>query len=206
MHGVCSVKLCRNEGEAVITLYGEDYRITMADYEAIGIADGERVEDEKASLLAEAAEKLSCIKKAFTYLSYRALPSFKLFQKLKTAGFSKDAVEKTIVLLTKKGYLNDDELCVDYAVALRNSKKFGKSRLCKELYAKGFNREQIEEAVEKAFEDYDEVAAATEILEKKFPSLCTEDRQARAKVSAYLYRMGYSYDDINNALEAFGRE
>ena len=106
MHGVCSVKLCRSEGEAVITLYGEDYRITMADYEAIGIADGESVEDEKASLLAEAAEKLSCIKKAFTYLSYRALPSFKLFQKLKTAGFSKDAVEKTIDAKRRAVFLN----------------------------------------------------------------------------------------------------
>ncbi len=206
MGDLCSVKLYRSEGEAVVTLCGEDYRITMADYEAIGITDGEGVEDEKASLLAEAAEKLSCIKKAFTYLSYRALPSLKLRQKLKKAGFTEEAIDKTIALMMKKGYLNDYELCVDYAVALRNSKRFGRARLLKELYAKGFTREQTEEAIEAAFEDYDTVAAVTELLEKKFPSLCAEDRQARAKATAYLYRMGYSYDDINNAIEAFGRE
>ena len=206
MSGVCSVKLCRSDGEAVVTLYGEDYRVTMADYEQIGVADGEEVDEEKAALFAEAAEKLSCIKKAFVYLSYRALPRRKLEEKLKKAGFCEAAIEKTVALLIKKGYLNDGELCFEYAVALRDGKKFGASRLRKELYSKGFSKECIEEALNAAFEEYEQEDAVLELLAKKFPSLQPDDRQGRSRAVAYLYRMGYSYDDINNAIEAFGRE
>lgn len=206
MTGVCSVKLCRNDGEAVVTACGEEYRITIADLEALGLEDGGAVDDEGLQTLSECAEKLSCIKKSFVYLSYRALPALKLRQKLKTAGFSEDAIDKTIRLLTKKGYLNDEELCLDYAVALRDGKKFGASRLRKELYAKGFSRECVDSAVEEAFEDYETEEAILSVLSRKFLSLEAEDRQARAKAVAYLYRMGYSYDDINNAIEAFGRE
>lgn len=206
MSGICSVKLCRSDGEAVVTVHGEDYRITIADFQSLGLEDGLAVDEEGLQSLAECAEKLSCIKKALVYLSYRALPTLKLRQKLKKAGFGEDAVDKTLELLTKKGYLNDQELCADYAVALRDSKKFGASRLRKELYAKGFSGEDVDSAVEEAFEGYDAEDAILAVLSKKFPSLQAEDRQARAKAVAYLYRMGYSYDDINNAIEVFGRE
>ena len=206
MNGFCSVKLCRSDGEAVVTACGEEHRITIADWEALGLEDGGAVDDDGLQTLSECAEKLSCIKKALVYLSYRALPSLKLRQKLKTAGFCEDAIDKTLALLVKKGYVNDEELCADYATVLRDSKKYGASRLRKELYAKGFSRECVDSAVEEAFEDYETEEAILSVLSKKFPSLHAEDRQARAKAVAYLYRMGYSYDDINNAIEAFGRE
>ena len=206
MNGFCSVKLCRSDGEAVVTACGEEYRITIADWEALGLEDGGAVDDDGLQTLSECAEKLSCIKKALVYLSYRALPSLKLRQKLKTAGFCEDAIDKTLALLVKKGYVNDEELCADYATVLRDSKQYGASRLRKELYAKGFSRECVDSAVEEAFEDYETEEAILSVLSKKFPSLHAEDRQARAKAVAYLYRMGYSYDDINNAIEAFGRE
>jgi SOS response regulatory protein OraA/RecX len=154
MNGFCSVKLCRSDGEAVVTACGEEYRITIADWEALGLEDGGAVDDDGVQTLSECAEKLSCIKKALVYLSYRALPSLKLRQKLKTAGFCEDAIDKTLAILVKKGYVNDEELCADYATVLRDSKKYGASRLRKELYAKGFSRECVDSAVEEAFEDY----------------------------------------------------
>lgn len=206
MSALYSVKLLRGDGEAEVSAGGNVFRITMADFEALGIEDGGVVDGDGLCALEECAEKLSCIKKAQVYLSYRALPTRKLEQKLVLAGYSEDAIEKTVALLIKKGYLNDAELCLDYAVALRDGKRFGVSRLRKELYGKGFSRECVDEALEIAFDEYETEDALLELLAKKFPSLHGEDRQARAKAVAYLYRMGYSYDDINNAIEAFGRE
>lgn len=206
MSGCYSVKLLRSHGEAEVSADGSVFRITIADFELLGIEDGAAADEDGLSALEEAAEKLSCIKKSQVYLSYRALPARKLEQKLKKAGFSEESIEKTVELLIKKGYLNDEELCYDYAVAMRDSKRFGVSRLRKELYGKGFSRECVEDALAKAFEGYETEDPILELLAKKFPSLQAEDRQARAKAVAYLYRMGYSYDDINNAIEAFGRE
>lgn len=201
-----SVQLFRSDGEAEVQCLGQKYRITIADLEASGITEGMEADEDALALLEQGAEKLACIKKAQVYLSYRALPGRKLAEKLKKAGFSETAIQKTTELLTRKGYLNDGELCADYAAALHRSKGFGGARLRKELYAKGFDRECVDEAVEAVLEDNDTEAVITELLRKKFPSLHPEDRQARSKAVAYLYRMGYSYDNINNAIEAFGRE
>lgn len=206
MVGFYAIKLYKNDGEAVVTADNQEYRITIADLEKSGISDGSVIEDGEVAFLTEAAEKLSCIKKAFVYLSYRALPTRKLEQKLKQARFSETAIEKCISLLIKKGYLNDDELCFEYACALRDGKLFGVTRLRKELYAKGFSRESIEAALENVYTDFDTETAVVTAITKKFPNFDAEDRQNRAKVVAYLYRLGYSYDDINNAIMAFERE
>jgi len=206
MVGVYAVKLLKSDGEAIVTANGEEYRITIADLEASAIQDGDVVEEIGLIFLTEASEKLACIKKAFVYLSYRALPTRKLEQKLKQAGFSETAIEKSIPLLIKKGYLNDDELCFEYACALRDSKLFGASRLRKELYAKGFKRETIETALDAVYADYDIETAVVSAINKKFSDFDKEDRLQRAKVVAYLYRLGYSYDDINNAISAFEKE
>ncbi len=199
-----AVKLYPKEGEALVEALGQKYRITIADFESIGIVDGEEVGDDGVELLCEAAEKLSCIKKAFVYLSYKAHPKRALGQKLRRAGFSETATEKALVLLEKKGYLDDAALCEEYAVALQRSKGYGILRIKKELYAKGFERDTIEIAVE-ALEDTPE-EVILEVLRKKFPHLQPEDRQGRAKAVAYLSARGYGYDEINNAISVFKGE
>ncbi len=209
MDELYSVKLFKSDGEALVSISGEKYRITMADYTASGIVDGAAVDESSLAFLFAASEKLACIKKAFVYLSYRALPVRKLKQKLKTAGFGESAIEKAVDLLLKKGYLDDEALCAEWAKALQRQKLFGLSRLKKELYAKGFDNECIatvlEELENECDEEYKEDALKV-LLEKKFPSLTAEDREGRAKAVAYLYRMGYTYDDINNAISALGRD
>lgn len=208
MESACSVKLYKSEGEALVTVCGTDYRVTMADYLAGGFEDGAFVDDDGLAFLEAAAEKLSCIKKAFVYLSYRALSVGKLRSKLKTAGFGADAVDRTVELLLKKGYLDDRALCAEYAASLQRTKLYGASRLKKELYAKGFDADCINAALDELYADGEECgvdSAIKALLAKKFPGLSPDDREGRAKATAYLYRMGYSYDDINNAISTLGR-
>lgn len=203
-----TVKLFKSDGEALVCAGDNKFRITMADYLLSGVCDGDAVDDESICFLEAAAEKLSCIKKAFVYLSYRSLPVRKLKSKLKLTGFSENAIEKAVELLLKKGYLDDCALCKEYAFHLKKSKLFGVSRLKKELFLKGFDAECIEETLENMADDDEEDAedALKQLLAKKFPSLSSDDREGRAKAVAYLYRMGYTYDDINNAISALGRD
>lgn len=209
MEATYSVKLYKADGEALVSADDNKYRITMADYLCSGVEDGAFVDETSLAFLEAAAEKLACIKKAFVYLSYRALPIRKLKTKLKTAGFGEDAIEKCIQLLLKKGYLDDYALCNDVALSLQRSKLYGFSRLKKELYAKGFDTECIDsvlDGLEDCTEEDTTQSAINALLAKKFPSLSPDDREGRAKAVSYLYRMGYSYDDINNAISALGRD
>lgn len=201
-----TVTLYKSDGEALVCTDQNRFRITMADYIQSGIADGATVDEESLIFIEEAAEKLACIKKAFVYLSYRSLPIKKLKSKLKIAGFCDTAVEKTIELLLKKGYLDDDALCLEYAESLRRSKLFGAARIKKELFAKGFDAACIDQALDSVCEENCNDDVILQLLSKKFPSLDPNDREGRAKAVAYLYRMGYTYDDINNAMSALGRD
>lgn len=204
MNGAYSVTVFEKEGEALVEARGEKYRLTLADLRRIGITDGAEADEDSLALLAVAHEKLLCIKKALVYLSYKGYAARALGQKLKRAGFPSDTVDEVIELLVRKGYLDDEALCKEYAAALQRSKGYGPMRIKKELYAKGFEREHIDLAVEELEDTPVEVIAA--ILAKKFPSLHPDDRQARAKAVAYLSSRGYEYDDINNAISALERE
>lgn len=199
-----AVKIFAGDGEALVKGGGHDYRITLADLEASGIADGCEISEETLAFLTTAEEKLRCIKKSFTYLAYKGHSVRALAQKLKRSGFSDAAIEASVVLLEKKGYLDDYALCAEYAVAIQRQKGYGVLRIKKELYAKGFDRDCIEAAVSELEETPE--GLVTEILKKRFPHLDPEDRQARAKATAYLAARGYDYDEINNAISAFKEE
>lgn len=199
-----AVKVSPSEGEATVKSGGSEYRITLADLEVSGITDGAEINDAALLFLSESEEKLRCIKKAFVYLSYKAHSVKAMAQKLKRCGFSEDAVEKTLFLLEKKGYLDDYALCAEYAAAIQKQKGYGVLRIKKELYAKGFNGDCIENAISGLDETPE--GLVTEILRKKFPHLDPDDRQARAKATAYLAARGYDYEEINNAISAFKEE
>lgn len=198
------VTVFAHDGEASVELDKEKYRITVADLQRIGVVDGAEADCDTVLLLERAAEKLGCIKKAFVYLSYRALPVRMLWRKLIVAGFSEDAVSAAVELLKSRGYLDDESLCREYANALQRSKGYGAMRIKKELYSKGFDRECIELAVEELEDTPDEVIITT--LRQRFPNLDPNDRQARTKAVRYLASKGYEYDDINNAISAFEKE
>lgn len=230
----CSVKLFKSDGEALVKVSGAEYRVSMADFLKSGVEDGAPCGGEVLLFLEEAAEKLRCIKRAFVCLSYSAQPSRRLSQKLRRAGFGEDTVEKCMALLRQRGYVDDAALCAEQAGFFRKVKLFGSARIRKELYAKGFDRECVDAALEalesrvggeggcvsgswsgsasegvggsEGGEMPDEAACIRELLEQKFPSLSPDDRQGRAKAVSYLFRMGFSYDDINNAISALGRE
>ena len=93
---------------------------------------------------------------------------------------------------------------MDTAKALAAAKSFGPSRLKTELYGKGFEREDIDNAIAEL--EFDNSSLLHELIKKKFPNYMEGNMDARRKIVAYLSRMGYGYDMINNALESYGRD
>ncbi len=201
---VLRVNIHKTDGEALIETTDGKYLISVADYQRGAFIEGAELDEESMAFMDAAHEKLACIKKAFVYLSYRGLSVRAMKTKLKQASFGEKSIESAVELLIDRGYLDDEALCMDTAKALVAGKHFGPSRLRTALYTKGFERDCIDAVVEEI--EFDDVETLHELIRKKFPSYIDGNYDTRRKIVAYLARMGYGYDAINNALESYGRE
>lgn len=79
-------------------------------------------------------------------------------------------------------------------------KKYGMYRARQEMRRKGISDELIEE-VSSDYED-STVERISELIEKKYARYLTDEKGIN-KVKAALARMGYSYDDINAAMDEY---
>ena len=80
------------------------------------------------------------------------------------------------------------------AETLANRKLYGKNRIRKELFAKGFEEAVIRSALEALDIDFAELCARRIASMGGLP--CFEERAAKQKAIAALMRYGFSYDDI----------
>jgi regulatory protein len=186
--------------EASIVCSGSSYLITQADYEDLGISEGDSLDEESFERLCEADTKLSCIKKAFTYLSYGDMSARKLSDKLRIK-FDKHIVGEVIELLKNHGYIDDAMLAEKFAKSFYDFKHWGPGRIKSDLYARGFSKEDIDSSC--AFLDkLDHREQILLLVYKKFGRDAEAINEQKQKVSAYLYRMGYSYSDISDVLNS----
>ena len=186
--------------EASIVCSGNRYLITQVDFEDLGIDEGETLDEELFERLYEADNKLTCIKKAFTYLSYGDMSARKLSDKLRTK-FDKHIVSVVIELLKSHGYIDDAALAERFAKSFYDFKHWGPGRIKSDLYARGFSKEDID--VSCAFlDELDHREQILELVYKKFGREADAINEQKQKVNAYLYRMGYSYSDISDVLNS----
>lgn len=186
--------------EANIVCSGSSYLITQADFESLGFEEGETLDEERFERLCEAERKLACIKKAFTHLSYGDMSAKKLADKL-SAKFDKQIVGEVIELLKSHGYLNDAALAEKYARSFYDFKQWGPAKIKSDLYARGFSKEDIDASC--AFlDELDHREKILDLIYAKFGRDADKINEQKQKVSAYLYRMGYSYSDITDVINS----
>lgn len=193
-----------NKGEAFVEVESDTYHITMSDLLKSSIAVGDELDGEKLGFLGFADSKLSGIKKAFVFLSYGDMSERKLRTKLEKS-FEPDVVSAVVELMIAKRYIDDEALSIRMAEAYQRSKLYGKAKIRSELFMKGFSAENISNALSELDESVYEESILT-LLEKKCADKAVlADFNAKKKLSAYLFRLGFSYDEIVNAMERFER-
>ena len=84
------------------------------------------------------------------------------------------------------------------AETLAQRKCYGKKRIQKELFAKGFDADVIRETLESLDVDYSELCVRR--IASMGGRACFEERAAKQKAIAALIRYGFSYDDIREAM------
>lgn len=130
-----------------------------------------------------------------------------LREKLKKGGkYSDEIIDKTLVFLKKHHFIDDEA----YAKRFIETHKYAYSKkvLKEKLYIKGIKKNLID----KVFEDedilFDEIAIIKKLLLKKCPDYFERyenmDIKEKQKILAFLYRKGFSYEDINNVMKCVG--
>ena len=175
-------------------------RVLTALYAELGIRVGESLSVERAEALLEAEQVSRAIVWSESSLAYGDRSARKMTQKLLAKGFSPRVAARTVGYLKAKGWLRENE------AALRRAeqdvkKRWGVSRIRNDLYAQGYDREAIDEAIEALLDsDVDFVENCVSVIQKKYGGVPT-DTKARQSMKAALLRLGYTPSEIREAME-----
>lgn len=199
-------RIFRDDGsnEAVVICGRECYRITVRDLDDIGIEEGQNIDDDVVLSLQEGAERLSCIKKAFDFLSYGDLSEKQLREKL-SRKFDKELASDVASLFVERGYVNDERLAERYAETFYEFKNMGLGKIRNELFRRGISREYIDNAIEKYLNE-DQTERILEFINKKYDVERLNDEKYRRKVYAGAVRAGFSSSDVADVIRKFESE
>ncbi len=156
--------------------------------------EGQINELRSSSLLSMARDR--CIE----MLSRRRMSRKELVDKLIRKGESEETAEFCADWLEEKGFLDDE----NYAAAVARhyaNKGYGAGRVRSELHRRGVERELWDEAL-------DNMPSPDGKLNKLISAKLKDpdDKEQVRKVSASLYRRGYSWDEIRSALRRYNAQ
>ena len=157
--------------------------------------DGEELEELRLSSLHSLARE-----KALEYLSQRQMSRKELRTKLLQKGMDEDTADYCIRWLSDR-QLIDEESYAAAVVRHYAAKGFGEGRVRQELQRRGIDRELWEEALE-------QMPEGTDKLDRFIAARLTDpdDQGQVRKISAALFRRGYSWEEIRSALRRFQGE
>ena len=161
---------------------------------------GKTLDEEELALLRRDSSRSLARDRALELISRRLLSRREVRDKLLQKGVDEDAADYSVNWLSDHGFLNDES----YAAAIARhyaAKGYGAGRVRSELSRRGVDRELWDEAVEHMPE--------TDGKLEKFISARLKDpadRDQIRKVSAALFRRGYSWEQIRTALRRYTDE
>ena len=158
---------------------------------------GKTLDEEELAAFRRDSSRSLARDKALELISRRRMSRKELRDKLLQKGESEDAADFAAAWLTDHGFLNDES----YAAAVARhyaAKGYGAGRVRSELSRRGVEREYWDDAMQ-------QMPEADEKLHKFISSRLKdpEDRDELRKLSAALFRRGYSWEEIRTALRRY---
>jgi regulatory protein len=138
-----------------------------------------------------AGERALAMSRALHLLGYRARSEGELRERLARYGHRESIVERVIHRLGEIGYLDDEEFARGFAS--QKARKYGPQRVAMELRRIGVDAETTDAAVEEAFLEHPEGAAAREAASRRYNTSDRSEAVSR-RVYRFLARRGYSSD------------
>ena len=179
---------------------GESLRSTLAAVTDARLYVGMELDEEAFAALRQSSTRGLERQKALELLSRRPHSRKELKDKLLRRGVGEDDAEDCIDWLCEHGFLDDGE----YAGAVARhytAKGYGAGRVKSELQRRGIDRELAAEALSDLPDNTGKIDA---FLARRLGD--PNDREAVRKVSAALFRRGFSWEEIRAALRRFDIE
>lgn len=188
-------------GRVTVTLCGgEEIKTTLNVVTDLRLYAGRELDGEELKELRAASRSALARNRAMELLSRRPMSEKELIDKLIRKGEDEETAADCARWLRENGFLNDES----YAAAVARhyaAKGYGPGRVRAELSRRGVDRELWDDTLEAIPENTDK-------LDRFIAARLTdpEDRDQVRKVSAALYRRGYSWEEIRSALRRFNAE
>ncbi len=177
---------------------GEEIRTTLNVVTDLDLYCGKSCEEPEIGQIRSASSLSLCKQRALRIIGARPMSVKELTDRLREKGEDPDCAEQAAAWLQELHLLNDAEyagMCVRHYAA----KGYGVSRIRSELYRRGVPRELWDDALQELPE---QEAQIDRLLQKKLRS-AAPDRDALRKASDYLFRRGFTWDEIREAIDRF---
>lgn len=161
---------------------------------------GMELDDEAFEELKRASSKALDRQAALELLSRRPYSKKELRDKMLRRGTDEQSADECIDWLAERGFLDDGE----YAGAIARhytAKGYGAGRVKSELRRRGIEQEQTEETLAELPDNREKL---DDFIARRLKD--PNDRDSVRKISAALFRRGYSWEEIRAALRRFHSE
>lgn len=192
------IKHQRGRGNKVHILLDDEYAVTtdinfwLDHY----IADGSEIDEDEWNELSEAINYKKALNKCADFLSRRDHSVKELKVKLLRTVDEKSA-DRAVERYIEAGYLDDEKYCANLVDYLFRVKKYSLNHVKQECFKRGIDSSIVKEILSEY--DLDMVEIIVKLVKNKYLSKL-EQEGGRQKVVAALQRKGFSYYDIESAL------
>ena len=211
---------------------GGEIRSTLGVVTELRLFRGRDLDPEALEQLALQSGRARAREKALQYVSQRQMSARELGRKLREKGFDEETADYCVAWITERGLLNEESYAAAI-VRHYAAKGYGESRVRQELQRRGLSRELWEDALAAIVRHYaakgygagrirqelmrrglerelwEEALAALPEDTAKLDRFIAQrlkdpdDRDAVRKLSAALFRRGFSSEEIRSALSRF---
>ena len=185
------------DGTSFATIAAEDVR-------PLTLSVGAALSADAVAEIEKRAEVFSARRAALRILTFRALPSGEIRNRLVRMGFIQPAADEAVGALVTSGLINDHEFALHYARTRARRLRYGPGRLTHDLERLGIAPREAKQAVQTALEleGVQAVDLLREAAEKKLRMLRGLDAATRRrKLKIYLLRRGFALSDISEVVK-----
>ncbi|MDE5946320.1 MAG: RecX family transcriptional regulator [Oscillospiraceae bacterium] len=200
---ITSIKKYKGSSYEVIT---DDERTMYIHIDIIhdfGLNIGSEIDENELDEIIYSSNKRKAYQYSLYLLDYRDYSYRELFKKLENTYKNEDLCFEVMNKLVNLGMINDRRYAENLARKYIEVKKFGIQRAKREMYNKGIMSDTADKALE-PYLNYTE-ENIIELLNKKYARYLSDpdDRKNIEKAKNSLVRMGYKFDEINNAVNIY---
>lgn len=179
---------------------GTEIRSTLGAVSEYRVFKGRELDPEKMEAFRKASIRSLTLEKSVEILSHRPMSCKELQDKLVHKGVEKDIAEYCASRLTEMGLIDETQYASSVARHY-SGKGYGAGRVRAELSRRGIDREMWEEALSDMY-------PSDEKIDKLIRSKVTDpsDREQVRKVSASLFRRGYSWEEIRAGFKRYSSD